>query len=74
MERLNLGGKGTLALRRSQTAKLLADRRGMSKSIQKLFTFGLELTHKVSNSIDYEVLIPTREVLTVAKRVKLPLS
>ena len=74
MERLKLGGKGTLALRGSQTPKILSDRRDMSKSTQMFITFCLELSHRVCDLIDNEVLIPTREVLTVAKKVTLPLS
>ncbi|MBW0465622.1 hypothetical protein O181_005337 [Austropuccinia psidii MF-1] len=43
----------------------------MLKSTQRFITFGMELSHRVCDSIDDEVLIPTRAVLTVAKRVKL---
>ena len=53
-----MGGKGTLAPRGSQTLKTLADRHGKSKSMQKLITFGLELSHRVCDLIDDEVLIP----------------
>ena len=73
LERLILGGKGILAPRRSQTPNFLADRCEMSKSMQKLINFGLELSPRVCDSIDDEVFIPTRVVLTAAKRVKLPL-
>ena len=67
-----MGGKGTLALRGSQTPKILADGREMSESTQKFITFGLELSHRVSDSIDDEILIPTRAVLTVAGGEKYP--